>query len=157
MLLGHARYLETYQSFLTNPMWVQVLDWIKNMPSDLPLGEHVIRSRDMFVNYHEAQLLAREDGNFEAHRRYIDLHYCLAGGEIIEWAPTATLTPTADYDSEKDYQLYAVPPQASVCLMTPGTFAIFFPNEGHMPKVSDGKNEKVRKVVVKIKSPAKNI
>ena len=151
MLLGHSRYPETYQSLLLGPVWQQALDWIAHMPADLPLGEHEISGRDMFVNYHEAQLLPREDGAYEAHRNYIDLHYCLIGGEIIEWAPVPTLTSTTQYNPEKDFQLYAVPPQAATCLMTPGAFAVFFPGDAHMPKVSDGKNERVKKVVVKIK------
>lgn len=149
MLLGHHQFPETY-SLLKNPVWQQALNWISNMPADLPLGEHEINTRDMFVNYHEAQLLPREEGTYEAHQNYIDLHYCLTGGEIIEWAPVPTLTATTKYDSEKDYQLYAVPPQASSCLMTPGTFAVFFPGDAHMPKVSDRKNTKVKKAVVKI-------
>lgn len=151
MLLGHHQFPETYSPLLKNPVWHQALNWISNIPADLPLGEHEINGRDMFVNYHEAQLLPREEGTYEAHQNYIDLHYCLTGGEIIEWVPVATLTSTTQYNAEKDYQLYAVPPQASSCLMTPGTFAVFFPGDAHMPKVSDGKNTKVKKVVVKIK------
>jgi YhcH/YjgK/YiaL family protein len=34
--------------------------------------------------------------------------------------------------------------------MIPGTFAIFFPNELHRPKVFDGENPNVRKLVFKI-------
>lgn len=151
MLLGHAHYPDTYLPLLAGPVWTQALNWIANMPADLPLGEHAIHDQDMFVNYHEAQLLTREAGNFEAHRHYIDLHYCLAGGEIIEWAPTSSLTATGDYDQEKDYQLYAVPTRASACVMTPGTFVIFYPSDAHLPKITDGQNEKVRKVVVKLK------
>lgn len=124
------------------------------MPADLPVGEHVITAQDLFANYHEATLLPREDGSYEAHQQYIDLHYCLAGGEIIEWAPVPTLTPVAEYHAEKDYQLYAVPPQASACVMTPGSFAIFFPSDAHMPKVADGTNDTVKKVVIKIKLTA---
>lgn len=121
------------------------------MPAHVPFGEQAIDGKNIYVNYHEAAPLPREQGTYEAHRHYLDLHYCLEGGEIIEWAPVSTLTATTDYDTAKDYQLYAVPPAASTCLMTPGAFAIFFPGEAHMPKVSDGKSDRVKKVVVKIK------
>lgn len=151
MLLGHSDHPEIYQALLTHQAWKKALEWIQNIPADLPLGEHGIDGKNMFANYHEATLLPREEGSYEAHRNYIDLHYCLTGGEIIEWAPVPTLTATTQYDAEKDYTLYAVPPHASTCLMTPGTFAIFFPGDAHMPKITDSKNKTVSKVVVKIK------
>lgn len=152
MIFGHGDYPETYRALLTHQAWKKALEWIQNMPAGLPLGEHVIDGKNMFANYHEATLLPREEGTYEAHRDYIDVHYCLAGGEIIEWARVETLTPTMPYDAEKDYTLYAVPPHASTCLMAPKSFAIFFPGEAHMPKIKDGKNAAVRKVVVKIKT-----
>lgn len=152
MIFGHDDYPETYRALLTHPVWQHAFDWIRNMPAGLPLGEHVIDGKNMFANYHETTLLPREEGIYEAHRHYIDVHYCLHGSEIIEWAPVQTLTPTTQYDAEKDYQLYAVPPQASICRMAPKSFAIFFPGEAHMPKITDGKNAAVRKVVVKIKA-----
>jgi beta-galactosidase beta subunit len=35
--------------------------------------------------------------------------------------------------------------------MLPGTFAIFFPNDAHMPLVSQGKEFKLTKLVVKVR------
>lgn len=151
MLLAQHQYPETYQPLLTKELWQRALTWIKDMPATLPLGEHIIDGQNLYANFHEATLVPREAGSYEAHRNYIDLHYCLDGGEIIEWAPAETLTATTEYNSEKDYQLFAVPSHASTCLLTPGTFAIFFPADAHMPKIMDGKHTTVKKVVIKIK------
>jgi len=151
MLLGHHHYPETYQHLLTHNVWEQAFAWIAEKAISLPDGEHEIQGRELYVNLHRAELLPRQEGVYEAHQHYIDLHYCLEGGELIEWVPVTGLTPRTEYDSEKDYTLYDLPAQATSCVMVPHTFAIFLPQEAHMPKISDGKNTSVRKAVVKIR------
>ncbi|MEX2055267.1 MAG: YhcH/YjgK/YiaL family protein [Candidatus Andersenbacteria bacterium] len=151
MLLGHRHYPETYQHLLTHTIWEQAFAWIEEKATHLPDGEHEIQGRELYVNLHHADLLPRHDGVYEAHQYYIDLHYCLEGGELIEWAPVTGLTARTEYDPEKDYTLFELRAEATSCVMMPHTFAIFLPNEAHMPKISDGKNKRVRKAVVKIK------
>lgn len=156
MILAHKEYPATYENILVLPAWRTALEWIKNMPTDLTEGEHEINGRDMYANVHSADLLPRTEAVFEAHQNYIDLHYCLAGGEVIEWMPVDLLKPKTEYDEAKDYTLYEPPAEATSCLMTPHSFAIFLPADAHMPKITDGKHTKVRKVVIKIKTSLLN-
>lgn len=151
MLLAHREHPETYRTLLTHPVWQGALAWLGTMPADIPEGEHHITGRDIYANVHSAPTIPRTQGTYEAHQNYIDIHYCLVGGEIIEWAPVATLTARTAYDAKKDYTLFELPPKASLCLMTPGVFAIFLPADAHMPKISDGANTDVKKVVIKIR------
>jgi YhcH/YjgK/YiaL family protein len=50
------------------------------------------------------------------------------------------------YDEEKDFGLFSDPPENWVTV-TPGKFAIFFPEDAHAPLISDGI---IRKAVIKI-------
>lgn len=152
MLLGHLDYPETYRYFLTHPLWQEALNWIRNIPADLPDGEHALQGRDVYAKVQTYDTLAREKARYEAHQEYIDLQAPLRGAEIIEWMPVELLTPTAPYHEEKDYTHYALPPRASAALMVPGTFIILFPGDAHMPKVSDNVNTSVRKVCIKIRT-----
>jgi len=151
MLLAHRDHIDTYNHLLTHPLWEQTLAWIKNMPEDLPLGEHNIQGRDMYANYFTTKTVPRAEAVYEAHQQYVDFHYCLTGGELIEWAPAATLEAKTDYDAAKDYTLYHSPAQATTLIMLPHSFAVFLPGEAHMPKITDGNHADVKKVVVKIK------
>lgn len=152
MLIGHSNYPGTYDHFLRDPLWREALEWISKLPADMADGEYPIRGRKLTASVQTIKTTPRKQGAFEAHRNYIDLHYCLKGGEIIEWEPVATLTPRTPHDGAKDYRLFELPKHGKACYMTPGTFAIFFPEDAHMPKVYDGKNRTIKKVVVKIKA-----
>jgi biofilm protein TabA len=151
MLLAHLKYPETYKPWLTHPTWQTVLKWLEELPANLPDGEHAIQGRDIYVNAHSPMTGDRSTGTYEAHRDYLDLHFVRSGGELIEWAPVGSMQPTMEYDKEKDYQLFATPAKAVSLMMIPGSFAIFMPEDAHMPKISDGINDQVRKVVVKVK------
>lgn len=150
MLAGHIDHPETYQNFLTHPVWQKALNWLKEN-SDKADGEYEIQGRDLFAIVQTIPTQPRESCIFEAHKNYIDLQYCISGGELIEWAPLETLTPKGEFLTDKDYGHYFAPEKATSLVMTPGTFGIFFPVDAHMPKVSDGVNAQTKKVVVKIR------
>lgn len=150
MLLGHIHTPNTYEPFLQHSIWQKALTWLANKAETLKDGEHEIDNRNMYASISTAQTMPREEAVYEAHRQYIDIHYCLEGGEIIEWAPVNQLTPKMEFDTTKDYCLYESPKEANSLVIKPGTFAIFLPGDAHMPKISDGHNQQIRKVVVKI-------
>lgn len=151
MLVGHINHPETYTIFLTHPVWRQTLDWVK-ANSEKSDGEYEIEGRDVFAIVQTITTQPRENCIFEAHRQYIDLQYCLSGGELIEWAPVETLTPKGKFLTERDYGHYLAPEKTTSLVMTPGTFGIFFPTDAHMPKISDGVHPQTKKVVIKIRT-----
>lgn len=137
---------------LSNPVWERAFSWISEHVATLPDGEHEISGRDMYANIHTATLVSIADAVYEVHQQYIDLHYCISGGEGIGHSPQGHPKEKTSFDNEKDYQLFFPSQRQEVLEMTPSCFAIFFPGELHMPKLRDGRNETVRKVVVKIKA-----
>lgn len=137
---------------LTAPVWQQAFSWAKEHAATFSDGEYEISGRDIYANIHTIHTTPESEGAFEVHREYIDLHYCLTGGEIIAHSPVGTLEEKTVYDAEKDYQLLYPVQESSHVAMQPDSFAIFYPGELHMPKIANGTNESVRKVVVKIKA-----
>jgi len=87
---------------------------------------------------------------FESHRRHADLHYLLAGTELMHVAPTHRLTGLGPHDEEKDFTLYADPAAFGVVRLQPGDFALFFPHDGHKTGLADQAGP-VRKVVIKVR------
>ena len=86
----------------------------------------------------------------EIHRNYVDIQLLLAGRETIVYRPVDGLPVTAEYDAVRDIAFYHLDENGSVALpLEPGNFALFFPEEGHLPG-NGNPADSVVKVVVKI-------
>lgn len=151
MLVGHLNNPGTYISLLTHPVWQQAFAWLKQQSPALPAtdGVHELQGHDLRAMVQTVTTEPRARRNFEAHQREIDLQVCFAGSEIIEWAPLDVLIPKTTYDHQKDYTLFDPPQHATNIHMVPGTFAVFFPSDGHRPGISYA-DETTRKVVIKV-------
>ncbi len=92
---------------------------------------------------------SREDDVLECHRRNIDVHVPLEGSECIGVRARAFCEVAGDYDDENDFQLLRG--RRSLLEMAPGMFAVFFPDDGHMPGLPmNAAGEAVRKLVFKL-------
>lgn len=89
---------------------------------------------------------------YEAHRQYIDIQYLIGGKEKVRFLPLEYLKETKAYNKENDAAFYkedTFKPQE--LLLGDGYFAIFFPQDGHMPQLCVDKPEPVKKVVIKVR------
>jgi len=115
----------------------------------LAAGKHVIDAK-AYALVDKSPSNPPEKSEFEAHRKYIDVHYVLSGQAMTGFAPVEKLTVTKPYDEKTDAASYAVPKSFSKLKMLPGKFAVFFPGGGHMPWCHlDGPHD-VHRVVVKV-------
>ncbi len=128
-----------------------VLRFLGSLDANAAEGEHAIRGLDVFARIMAYQTKAREQAVMEAHRRYADVQMVLAGTEVMEWHPLEGLAQPTPYAADKDALNLAGPavPQGRVVL-TPGRFAVFFPQDAHMGQIALSGPEPVRKVVVKV-------
>lgn len=150
MILNSLANSSSFEPYLKLPVFRRALDWLRSMPENQPLGIVELSGREMYVNVHGYDTLGREACRFESHRRYVDVQYCIRGGELIDYCPLGWLPGNDGYDAEKDFIFHQAPAQFSTLRMTPGDFAIFFPDDGHRPKVHDGIHSAVHKLVIKI-------
>ena len=85
---------------------------------------------------------------FECHDKNIDIQLCVDGVETIGWKPKEKcITPTGDYNDEKDVRFFGDAPDMFFQL-TNGQFAIFFPEDVHAPMIGEGA---IKKLVMKVK------
>jgi len=152
MQFGRIIDTNEYEELVVDKIWQEVFSWLHTVSTDTKNGIHEIRGHDIYANVMFEPTIARLNNVFEVHRQYIDLHFCVDGGEIIEYADPQKLVSKNEYDAEKDAQLFLMnenPEWAQK--MVAGDFAIFYPGEAHAPKIQDGENDQIKKVVVKIK------
>jgi len=89
----------------------------------------------------------KEAAFLETHEKYIDIQLILAGTDTMGWKPRALCKqPTGEYDQNSDVQFFADKPDDWFTAES-GAFAIFFPEDAHMPLISPGE---IHKVVVKV-------
>ena len=105
-------------------------------------------SGGMYATVSEGDTRQIREAPLEAHRRYIDLQYCCAGGERLAWAHVQELAPLGESDPEKDLVLLQGP--CTTVSAKPGNFCILFPSDGHKACCHNEFPKHYKKVVVKI-------
>ena len=110
-------------------------------------GRHEIDGDRVYAIVVRDQGRARDAAKLEVHDRYIDIQLVLDGEDEMGWSPRADCAePVAPMDPERDIQFFEDRPQVHVPVL-PGQFAIFFPEDAHLPMISDGF---IHKVIVKV-------
>ncbi len=113
-------------------------------------GRYDIDGDAVFALVQRYDTKPRDQGVWEAHRRYIDVQYLAAGTETLGYAPIDALAEAQPYRDEKDVLLLAG--EGDFVTGGPGTFCIFFPHDAHMPCLAHGEPAAVLKVVVKVRA-----
>ena len=72
---------------------------------------------------------------YEAHKRFIDIRCVFKGEEIVCCLPIDMISETKPYSEEKDATFYEANCQAHEMVIGNGYYAIFFPQDGHMPQL----------------------
>ena len=114
---------------------------------ELPVGKYEIDGDRIYAMVAKDDGRRKEDAQLETHEKYIDIQLVLAGTDDMGWkAKSLCKQPTGEYDQKTDEQLFADEPDAWLSTKS-GAFAIFFPEDAHMPLISSGQ---IHKVVVKV-------
>ena len=114
---------------------------------NLDIGKHHINSNDFFYIVDEYKTKPSDEGKLEAHKKYIDIHVVISGSEYIGHAPFSNQKVLKGYDEDNDYALYDG--SAPFFKLMPGSFAVFYPSDLHMPGVDENIVD-VKKLVVKV-------
>jgi biofilm protein TabA len=140
-----------WQPFLTHPIFLESLNWIKKNSNQANQGIHELGQPNWFVNVHSYSTQPAEQCIWENHTRTIDVQYIIGGLEGIDFIDSKALGAPSQYKLESDTQVFPqmVIPTSHLVLHS-GDFAVFFPGDAHRPKIAVGAPCNLRKLVVKI-------
>lgn len=127
------------------------LEYLHDLKSDIEIGVYELSPR-VKVIVSEYTTKEENEYGYEAHIEYTDIQYLISGKEIICCLPLEYLKEVKTYNKGIDAAFYvenSLKPQE--LLIGNGYFAVFFPQDGHMPQLCDGNPSLVKKVVVKVK------
>ncbi len=134
-----------YQSI--HPRLKQAFDYLRSTDLDtLSPGRFELDGNTLFVLVQEYEPKPVEQGKWEAHRRYVDVQYMLRGCERIDHGLIDHMQ-LGEYNPEKDFQ--ALNGQGQTLSLQEGSFAVFFPQDAHMPGLTSDDTGIVKKIVLK--------
>lgn len=146
MIIDTLENLEQYAS--VNPRFAKAIEYLKS--TDLNAqepGKVELDGKDLVVNFSIAKGKTKEQAQLETHKNFIDIQIPFSCTEVMGYTPACNL-PEGEYNAEKDITKFAMPSEAYIPVH-PGMFAIFFPQDGHAPCISE--EESIRKVIVKVR------
>ena len=132
-----------------NPLFADVAEFLKNNDLNaLEAGKHPIKDKDLFVNITTAKGRAKEAATLETHIDMIDIQIPLDVEETFGYTPLCDL-PDFEYNAEKDITKYGDTLAQTYVTCKPGQMAIFFPQDGHAPCISE--SAEIKKAIFKVK------
>ena len=148
MFFDHLSNISLYKGL--SPDIYSGLEFLHQLSPDIAPGTYQLTPRvKAIVSEYETKV--KNEVGFEAHRKNIDIQYLLKGEERIACMPIEKLTESTPYSEEKDAAFYNEEGvKAQEMVIGSGYFAIFFPQDGHMPQLCVDEPRMVKKVVVKV-------
>jgi len=125
------------------------LKYIKDTDlAQIELGTYKIDGDNIFAMVQEYDTKELCDAKLEGHFKYIDIQYVIRGVErmgVTSMRDQALISK----NYEDDYAFYEG--DAPLFKVEAGMFAIFFPEDLHMPCIKDNEISNVKKVVIKVR------
>jgi len=119
-------------------------------------GRYQVDGDEIYYTIQQYTTRPISEGKLEAHRKYIDIQFLLAGEELIAYAPLKDLTVAEEYNPEKDIAFFQAPAKITTIKLEPGLFCVFFPDDAHLPGCQVAGPADVRKAVIKIRLNEEN-
>ena len=152
MLAMIADTLDRLHLYLNEREARAIAGFISALTPETASGEHEIRGRDIYASVSRYETKPRGETYPEAHRVYTDVQFLLTGAEAIEWFTLGNLKERTAYDAGRDVAFYERPDAPDgIAMLRPGLFAIFEPEDGHMPQLRADGADNVTKVVIKLR------
>lgn len=111
-------------------------------------GKYEIEGNDIFALVQSYNTSPIKDGKWEAHRKYIDIQYIASGNELMGYANISDMNLTEEYSYEKD--VLFLDGTGDFFIVKSGMFALFTPEDAHLPGRSVDTTAAIKKVLIKI-------
>ena len=147
MIIDKIENLDKYVTL--NPLFADVVEFLKSHDlQKMEVGKYPIKDKDLFLNLQVAKGRSQEAAVLETHIDMIDIQVPLSGEETFGFTPLCDL-PAYEYNAEKDITKYGETKAQTYVTLKPMQMAIFFPQDGHAPCISE--EAEIKKAIFKVK------
>ncbi|MDD3288307.1 MAG: YhcH/YjgK/YiaL family protein [Alphaproteobacteria bacterium] len=153
MIFGNIQDLGSTFSWLPAPLKTAIEYLKKTDFSTLSAERYDIQGDDIYVKVMDVTTKPFAEKRPEIHREYIDVQFVVRGEEKIGVASdTGDNIVAEEHFEDRDILFYTGVKNESTLIMTPGSFAIFFPSDVHRPACAVDQPMPIRKVVIKVRA-----
>lgn len=143
--------IQNKDHYKDNALLYQALTYLEHLtPQTFPETTHVLIPDVVFCNPVTLTSKPEEQCIYEAHRRYIDVHYIVEGVEGIATAQVSSLSVATPYHTQKDVEFFEGNEDGRYYLK-PGQFMVCWPTDAHKVAMMQDAPAHIRKIVCKIK------
>lgn len=147
MIFDTLDHIDTYKNI--HPGLYRALTILRDTDFDALTADRVeVDGKNLFFFVQNYETKVSNDTP-EAHRAYADIQVVLEGREKMGVGPLTDMTQEVEARPEGDIWFYRGP--VDCVTLTPGKFAVLFPQDAHAPCIAVEAPEKVRKCVFKVK------
>ena len=123
--------------------------------SVMPAGKYEIDGKEVYATIYDETGMPTDKERYECHRDYADIQLVLTNGERMLYTEIGSCENFTDYNDVKDI-LFCTAENGVELKFKGGDFAIFFPQDAHMPGMclpeNAGKEDLItKKLVIKVK------
>lgn len=146
MILDSLTRFDSYTG--VHPLFGAVRDFLAEQDvTQLTTGRHDL-AHGIFALVSDYRTKPLSETFIEAHRKYIDIQILVRGAEQIGICDISNCQELP-YDESNDF--LKLQGKTDLVTLHAGSFAVFFPHDGHMPQVAvKGEPAEVKKIVVKV-------
>ena len=151
MLIDHLNNANLYQGISVN--FAKATKWLidnNHQLATMENGRYDIDGDEVYAIVNSYDTKPAAECGWEAHKVYCDIHYSVTGNERICYSHISNMTLTQEYNTEKDYSLYAG--TGDWIAVRQGMFCLLLPEDVHAPgAMLNNAPEYLKKVVIKLK------
>ena len=145
MILDHIDNADTYADI--HPAFAEAFAVLRRDDlSQLPEGRFAIGD-GLYGVVAKGPGRKPDQAQIETHDKYIDIQYVIDGVDTMGWKARNDLGAAEKIDSDGDVAFYGDTPTVWT-EAAPGMFAIYFPEDGHLPMIAEGS---LHKVIIKVR------
>lgn len=137
MIADKIKNSDTYAA--CNRFFPEIFGKIKKLTPDDAGKRFVIEEGVAWISVSSSENAPPGDRKFEAHKKFLDIHFVLKGEETFVYANTENLTSETEYNETEDYLL--LNGAGAKIALRAGDFCIVYPQDAHIPtfeKLSEG-------------------
>lgn len=126
MIIDKFDNIQFYNGILPN--LENGLQAIKLLPAEAEIGKYEFEGGFFMVQEGETKPI--EEGDFEAHRKYVDVQIVLEGKEEVAWADIGDLQENGGYNENTDKAMYQGKADTVIEVLA-GMCYVAFPQDAH--------------------------
>lgn len=130
----------------------EVLEVMSNITVDnFPEERIEIVEGEIFVNPVMLDSKAEENCIFEAHKKFVDIHYIVSGVEVIKVSDISNLSDIGEYNEQNDILFYKTGEGSATVVLKAGDFLVCYTHDAHKVAIQHDGVSSIKKLVGKVR------